>query len=411
MAGKGSFSGSTNISVRNKLTLSYAWKFLLDCQGLRLGQCYGESMKKTAGMILALMLYVMLPGSASTALAADYAIGADVSFLMMAEERGTVFKEDGQAKPGLQILKDHGYNWIRLRLFHTPSAHRDKMPNDLAYTTRLAKQAKNMGYKFLLCYHYSDSWADPAKQWAPKAWEGKGHAETVQLLQQYTRDTMSALREAGAMPDMVQIGNEITPGMVWPDGRLGNTDAPDNNWPNFTDLLKAGIRGVDASLNGAPRPKIMIHIDRGGDIRTTRSFFDKIREYGVNYDVIGQSYYPWWHGSLLDLKENLDFMAREYGKEIILVEVAYHWRENGEYGKTPTPFPQTPEGQKQFLDDVHRLVLATPNGLGKGVFWWEPAVPLRGGISSRGIFDDDGNVLPVIKVFDKYTRGRARRNN
>jgi arabinogalactan endo-1,4-beta-galactosidase len=175
---------------------------------------------------------------------------------------------------------------------------------------------------------------------------------------------------------MVQIGNEITPGMVWPDGRLGDT-GPDNNWPNFTDLIKAGIRGVEESLEGAPRPGIMLQIDRGGDLPATKHFFDKIREYGVEYDVIGQSFYPWWHGSLLDLKENLDFMAMEYGKEIILVEVAYHWKENGEYGQSPTPFPQTPEGQKEFLESIHRLLLATPNGLGKGIFWWEPAVPLR----------------------------------
>jgi len=355
------------------------------------------------GLVSALLL-----GAARMMPAADYAIGADLSFLMSAEERGTVFKEDGAAKPGLQIFKDHGYNWIRLRLFHTPSAHRDNMPNDLAYTTRLAKKAKEMGYRFLLCYHYSDSWADPGKQWAPKAWEGKSHTETVRLLQEYTKETMTALRDAGAMPDMVQIGNEITPGMVWPDGRLGK-NGPDNNWPNFSDLIKAGIRGIEESLDGAPSPRIMLQIDRGGDLPATRYFFDKIREYGIDYDVIGQSFYPWWHGTLLDLKENLDFMAMEYGKDIILVEVAYHWRQNGEYGTSPTPFPQTPEGQKEFLEEVNRLVLATPNGLGKGIFWWEPAVPLRPGISSRGIFDLDGNVLPVINVFDKYTRGRAGR--
>jgi arabinogalactan endo-1,4-beta-galactosidase len=102
-------------------------------------------------------------------------------------------------------------------------------------------------------------------------------------------------------------------------------------------------------------------------------------------------------------------MALEYGREIILVEVAYHWKENGEYGDSPTPFPQTPEGQKEFLEAVNRLLLATPNGLGKGIFWWEPAVPLRPGISSRGIFDMEGNVLPVVRVFDKFTRGRAGR--
>jgi arabinogalactan endo-1,4-beta-galactosidase len=367
------------------------------------------TMKKSGEItgIAASMLCLILTGTPAQAPAAEYAIGADLSFLLHAEENGTVFKENGRAKPGLRIFKDHGYNWIRVRLFHTPSAHRDRMPNDLDYTKRLAGTAKNMGYKFLLCYHYSDSWADPGKQWAPSAWKGKSHDETVRILQGYTRDTMAALREAGAMPDMVQIGNEITPGMVWPDGRLGAT-GPDNNWPNFSDLLKAAIRGIDESLDGAPRPKIMIHIDRGGDVRATKNFFDKIRQYGVEFDVIGQSFYPWWHGSLLDLKENLDFMAKEYGKDIMLVEAAYHWKQNGEYGNSPTPFPQTPEGQKEFLEAVHRLVLGTPNGLGKGIFWWEPAVPPHLGIASRGIFDRDGNALPAITVFDKYTRGRAR---
>ncbi len=337
---------------------------------------------------------------------ADYAVGADLSFLQHAEERGAVFRDDNEPRPGLRIFRDHGYNWIRLRLFHTPASHRDAMPNDLAYTARLARRAKEMGYRFLLCYHYSDSWADPGKQWAPKAWEGKSHEETVRLLREYTRETMARLRDAGAMPDMVQIGNEITPGMVWPDGRLGGS-APDGNWPHFTDLIKAGIRGVEDSLEGAARPRIMIHIDRGGDREATRRFFDKIREYGVEYDAIGQSYYPWWHGSLLDLKENLDFMAIEYGKDIILVEVAYHWRENGEYGSSPAPFPQTPEGQRDFLEEVNRIVLGTPNGLGRGLFWWEPAVPPGPGISSRGLFDGDGNALPAMRVFDRYTRGRA----
>jgi arabinogalactan endo-1,4-beta-galactosidase len=364
-------------------------------------------MKKTglsSLVVITTIFFAVHLGSGRKAQGAEYAVGADLSFLAAAEERGTVFRENGQAKPGLQIFKDHGYNWIRLRLFRTPSNHRDRMPNDLAYTTRLARQAKDMGYRFLLCFHYSDSWADPAKQWAPKAWGGKSHAETVELLEQYTQDAVSALREAGAMPDMVQIGNEITPGMVWPDGRLDDK-SPDGNWPNFTDLIKAGIRGVEAAAEGALRPKIMLHIDRGGDLRGTQCFFDKILEYGVPFDVIGQSYYPWWHGSLLDLKENLDFMAKEYGREIILVEVAYHWMQNGEYGNSPTPFPQTPEGQKEFLEEVNRLVLTTPDGLGKGIFWWEPAVPLLPGISSRGMFDLEGNVLPVITVFDKFTRG------
>ncbi len=323
--------------------------------------------------------------------AADFAIGADLSFLKQAEARGTVFKDNGDPKPGLQIFRDHGYNWIRLRLFHSPT----NLPNNLDYTLALAKQARELKFKFLLNFHYSDTWADPAKQFIPAAWAGKSHPELVQAVFDYSRDTIVAFREAGVLPDMVQIGNEITPGMLWPDGKLPA------NWDNFAELVKAGIRGVDAGYSTNTRPRIMIHIDRGGDKDRTKWFFDRLSSYGVDYDVIGQSYYPWWHGSLLDLRENLHFMARTYQKDIMLVEVAYCWRP-AEYRNKPAPFPETPEGQRQFLEEVSRLVLNTPGNRGIGIFWWEPAV--AGRLRSRGFFDDDGNALPVINVFDRWTR-------
>ncbi|MGJ5820051.1 glycoside hydrolase family 53 protein [Paludibaculum fermentans] len=323
--------------------------------------------------------------------AADYAVGADLSFLKQAEDRGTQFKENGEAKPGLQIFKDHGYNWIRLRLFHTPT----ELPNNLEYTIAMAKAAKALGYKFLLDYHYSDTWADPGKQFLPKAWEELTHEQLVQAVFEYTRDTMRAFGEAGVLPDMVQVGNEVSNGMLWPDGKL-----PDN-WDQFADLVRAGINGVDAGRGNGARPRIMIHIDKGGDWQATREFFDEFHRYEIGYDVIGQSYYPWWHGSLLDLKETLDFMANKYRKDIILVEVAYNCRP-GEYVKKPGPFPETSEGQAAFLEEVQRLVVATPHGLGKGIFWWEPAV--TGGLERRGFFDQQYNVLPVIGVFDRWVR-------
>ncbi|SDR74246.1 glycosyl hydrolase 53 family protein [Opitutus sp. GAS368] len=322
-----------------------------------------------------------------------YAIGADLSFLRQAEARGTVFKDQGAARPGLQIFRDHGYNWIRLRIFPTP----DELPNDLAYTLALAREAKQLGFKFLLDFHYSDTWADPAKQFLPAAWTGKSHAELVNLIHDYTRDTIRAFREAGVMPDMVQPGNEIINGMLWPDGRLPA------QWDHLAALLKSAIAGVDAGRGDAPRPRIMIHIDRGGDRAGTQAFFDQCLARGVDFDVIGQSYYPWWHGSILDLRENLAFMAETYRKDIIVVETAYNWRP-AEYKSGGAPFPETPEGQRGFLDEVNRAVLATPHGLGKGVFWWEPAVSLSP-IHSRGMFDAEGNALPVISVFDRFARG------
>ncbi len=341
-------------------------------------------MLKLCPVLFALL--IRLPAGAS-----DYAIGADLSFLKQAEDRGTVFKENGEGKPGLQIFKDHGYNWIRLRLFHTPT----QLPNSLEYTIALAKAARELGFKFLLDYHYSDTWADPGKQFLPKAWEGKSHAELVEAVFEYTRDTTAAFRQAGVLPDMVQIGNEVSNGMLWPDGKLPA------NWDNFADLVKAGIAGVESGKGSQPRPRIMMHIDKGGNRVFTKNWFDKLHSYHINYDVIGQSYYPWWHGTLLDLRENLIFMAYEYRRDIIVVEAAYNWAPR-EYTKRPAPFPESPEGQREFWEEVNRAVQAAPLGLGKGVFWWEPAVSgARGG---RGFFDQDNNALPVMRVFDRFTR-------
>ena len=339
-----------------------------------------------AGLATLMLVAPSLMATDSTA--DEFAVGADLSSMAQAEHNGPVFKEDGQPKPGLALFKDHGYNWIRLRLFHTPG----RLPNNLDYTIALAKDAKQRGYKFLLDFHYSDTWADPQKQFIPQAWSKMSHEELVEAVYSYSRDSVSAFREAGAMPDMVQIGNEIIGGMLWPDGKLPG------NWNNFADLVKAGIRGVRAGAGDGRQPRIMIHIDRGGDKNRTKWFFDHCKEYEIEFDVIGQSYYPWWHGSLSDLEDNLAFMAKEYDKDIMLVEVAYNWRP-AEYRSKPGPFPETPQGQKEFLESVKRIVQGTPGGRGKGIFWWEPAVG-RGGIASRGMFDDEKNALPVITVFD-----------
>lgn len=323
--------------------------------------------------------------------AQEYMIGADLSFLKDAEDKGFSFRENDEARPGLQIFRDHGYNWIRLRLFHTPT----QLPNNLSYTIEQAKKAKEAGMKFLLDYHYSDTWADPGKQFIPAAWKGYSHIQLVRAVFEYTRETTKAFREAGVLPDMVQIGNEVINGMLWPDGKIPE------NWNNFAELVRAGINGVNAGCDSLTRPKIMIHIDQGGNKSRTKYFFDKFMSYGIDFDYIGQSYYPWWHGSLLDLRSNMFFMAETYRKPVILVEVAY-CSSPTEYKKKPAPFPETPEGQKEFLDEVNKIVLNTPGNLGQGIFWWEPAT--NGGRSTRDFFDEKGNVLPVITVFDKYTR-------
>jgi arabinogalactan endo-1,4-beta-galactosidase len=339
---------------------------------------------------------IILQTTLRSAWGGDFAFGADLSFLKQAEDNGMVFKDRTNALPGLQIFRNHDYNWIRLRLFVEPVGNH--LPNNLAYTLAEAKEAKRHGYKFLLDLHYASTWADPGKQPTPEAWKDLSHPERVKKVFEYSRDSIMAFRDEGVMPDMVQIGNEITHGMLWPDGRL-----PDH-WDNFADYVRAGIKGVHAGSGNLPVPRIMIHIDQGGSMAKTKYFFDNLNRYDVQYDVIGFSYYPWWQGALTDLRDNLAFTSNRYHKDIIVVETAYHWRTNHETADRSEPFPETPEGQRDFLDAVAGVVMNTPGGLGKGVFWWEPAVGGHSGLVSRSFFDEDGNSLPVLDAFDKYAR-------
>ena len=321
--------------------------------------------------------------------AQQFAVGADVSFLASAEQQGIAFKDNGVPRAALEILKDHGYNWVRLRIF----VHPTDLPNNLDYTIALAKRARELGFRFLLDFHYSDTWADPGKQFIPAAWKSLKHKRLVDQVFAYTRDTIAAFRDAGVMPEMVQTGNEITNGMLWPDGRI-----PDN-WDNFADLLRAAMRGVDAGRGDLPRPPIMIHIERSGEPAAAVAFFDKLNTYNLPWNVIGLSYYPRWHGDIATLRQTLHDLSFRYGKPIIVVETAYNWTPGDFIGKK-ADFAESPEGQKKFLQAVAAAVRETPRGLGRGVFWWEPAVA-GGPLAGRALFDDQHNALPALTVFDK----------
>jgi arabinogalactan endo-1,4-beta-galactosidase len=338
-----------------------------------------------------LLLLFLAAGGFHTASAQAYAVGADVSFLAQCEHDGVVFKENGIPKDALIILREHRYNWIRLRLFHDPSASPDHLPNDLNYTLALATRARKLGFHLLLYLHYSDSWADPGKQPIPAAWSQLNHGQLSQQVFVYSRGVLTAFRRAGVSPEMVQVGNEITNGMLWPDGKLPA------NWDNFADLVKAGIKGVKAGSGRGHMPRIMIHIDRSGDYATAVSFFDELKARQISFDVIGLSYYPMWHGSISTLRLNLSNLALRYNRPIIVVEAAFNWMP-GEMEGRQSDFPESPEGQREFLAAVDAAVRAIPNGLGQGVFWWEPAA--QGGLRKRSFFDPEGNVLPVISVFD-----------
>jgi arabinogalactan endo-1,4-beta-galactosidase len=351
------------------------------------------TVKIWVGVVAAVLLQA-LPVRAQ-----EFIAGADVSFLRQMEGKDVVFKDGGVGEPGLRILKDHGYTWVRLRVMVDAIS----LPNTLEYTIAAAKDAKAMGFKVLLDFHYSDDWADPQHQTVPRAWANYSHAELVKATYTYTRDTIAAFRKAGVMPEMVQVGNEVTVGMMWPDGRLPA------QWQNFAELLLAGIHGVDAGRGGwmgkAARPVIMIHIDKGGNEASTKWFLDNLAKYHVPYDVVGQSYYPWWQGSLDELKANLAFTWATYHKDTVVVETAYDWRTGENFkGKQP-PFAETPEGQRDFLAALGKVVREAPGGKMRGIFWWEPMA--GGAIAKRALFDDEHNALPAIHVFDPAQGGVA----
>lgn len=336
-----------------------------------------------------------LPAPAHPAPASDipFAFGADLSFLKQQEDAGRVFKDGGAAKPGLRIFRDHGFGWVRLRLFHSPPA----LPNDLAYTLAMARQAKALGFLFLLDLHYSDTWADPDSQSPPAVWKTLAHAQLQDSVYAYTRAVVARFYAEGTPPDMVQIGNEINAGILWPDGR--STD-----FGKLADLLKAGIRGADSAAGNDPPPRIMLHLASGGDTVATRWFLDNALAEGVPFDAIGQSYYPMWHGTPADLARNLSMMGRRYDKDIYVAETAF-----GAYPDGSSPFPLTDAGQTAYIRQIDSLVRAVPGNRGKGWLWWEPTGEAYLG-TPRGLFDKNLNARPALRAFDGQVPIRPRPN-
>jgi len=224
-------------------------------------------------------------------LSPDFIMGADISMLKQIEDSGGKFYENGVEKDCLTILKDHGVNWIRLRIWNDPTdangASLGGGNNDLARTVDMATRAKSMGFKLLLDFHYSDWWADPGKQTMPKAWVGLNLKDLEQAVYDYTAHVMPTLVQANARPDMVQIGNEVNGGMLW---SLGKTWQAGNEviggYDGFAALLSKGIQAVRDTdpNNGDPqkRAKIVIHLANGGDNKLYRTVFDALTERHVD---------------------------------------------------------------------------------------------------------------------------------
>jgi arabinogalactan endo-1,4-beta-galactosidase len=318
--------------------------------------------------------------------------GADVSLLARMEALGQSYRAGGQIEGLLETFRNHGCNMMRLRLWVDPTGT-DIYVNDLAYTVTLALRIRAAGHGLLLDIHYADTWADPGHQPTPAAWSSLELIQLIAQVRSYTAQVIATLRDAGAMPDIVQIGNEMTDGMLWPIGRISV-----NGWSNFSTLLKAGIQGVKDSTGGATAPKIMVHIDRSGDWSTTQWFFDNLVTLGVAYDLIGLSFYPVFHGPLSGAKMVLADVAARYGKSVMVVETGYPFE--GTWSGAWATYPISPAGQRQFLIDLVASVRMLPGGLGLGVLFWEPEWlhldALQSDWAQKTLYDDGGDVLPGL---------------
>ncbi|MEP7325827.1 MAG: glycosyl hydrolase 53 family protein [Gemmatimonadota bacterium] len=243
-------------------------------------------------------------------------LGADVSALERIEQAGGVFRSGRQPGDALAILRARGSNLFRLRLFVNPNGQEVQV-NDLAYTIRMATRVKAAGATLLLDLHCSDTWADPGHQDTPAAWVSLDIDALEQQVETYTADVITQLKQAGALPDIVQVGNEIDGGMLWPLGQLSYGSDSLASWDRFTRLLKAGISGLQSALGPGDTVRVMLHYSQGGNSGGTQWFFDHLDARGVSYDLIGLSYYPWWHGTLLSLKANLNATALRFNRDVI----------------------------------------------------------------------------------------------
>jgi arabinogalactan endo-1,4-beta-galactosidase len=369
-------------------------------------------------------------------LGSDFIMGADVSMLAQMEANGAVFYENGKPKDCLTILKDQGVNWIRLRIWNDPTDAKGQPlgggNNDLAKTVMIAKRAKAMGLKFFLDFHYSDWWADPGKQNKPKAWTDLHGDALSSAVYDYTASVLRTLAKAGAMPDMIELGNEINGGILWPDG---NTGGPASNgiggYDVLANLLGAGakaVRDVDPN-SGDPgkRARILIHLANGGDNALYRRVFDELTKRKVDFDVIGLSYYSYWHGTINQFRNNMNDVSARYGKDVVVAEASYAYTLKdadatanlfSEKEQKPGGYKATLQGQATAIRDVIEAVAKVPNGRGLGIFYWEPdwyAVPDAGWQTGAGdawdnqaMFDSQGNALPSLNVFRLVKPGSGR---
>ena len=318
-------------------------------------------------------------------------LGIDISTFDELAELNPVYRYHGQVIEPLSFFRQHsGISLVRIRIWNDPFDEKGRPygggTTDLAAFLRSAKKAQSLGYGILLDFHYSDFWADPGKQTTPKAWTGKSYPEVVKALYEYTRDTLLTVKREGIALAGIQVGNEITHGMVWPYGALDREFDPETGggFEGLSGLLKAGVA---ACREVYPEAKVLLHLEHSGSYEMQEPWLYNVTKNGVDFDVIGQSYYPFWHGSLEGFRYNNERLQKEYGKPVWVVELGYAFGsspyeeehkdltnliDDNFVATTPSdrvPFPLTKQGQADYL----RAFLGVAKSIGvEAVFYWEP---------------------------------------
>ena len=281
---------------------------------------------------------------------APFAKGADISWVTQMEQANYRFyNEAGTQQDLFQLLRDHDMNAIRLRVWVNPAGGWNGKNDVITKAIR----ARNLGFRIMIDFHYSDSWADPGQQNKPAAWANLSFAQLKTALYDHTFDVLDSLKDNNIVPEWVQVGNETPNGMLWPDGRIST------NPQNFAELIDRGYAAVKA-VN--PTSKVIVHVDQGNNAARFRNVFDRLTQYGTRYDVIGMSLYPNasnWPAFTAQTQANMnDFVVRYPGKEVMIVEI-------GMPANAPIP-------TQQMLLDLIAKTRAVPGGKGLGVLYWEP---------------------------------------
>jgi arabinogalactan endo-1,4-beta-galactosidase len=343
-------------------------------------------MNTTVSVFQRIVLLLLFISSTTIALAQKknklaFAKGADVSWLPQMEATDYRFYDtDGKEKECLQLLKERGMNTIRLRVFVNPSQDKTNGHCSKEETVAMALRAQKAKMRIMIDFHYSDTWADPAKQAKPAAWANLSFDALQKKVYEHTFDVLTALKKAGVTPEWVQVGNEIPGGMLWPDGST-------NNWVQLAQLLN---KGYEATKAVNPKIKVIVHVDEGNNNEKFRWFFDKATEHQVKYDVIGLSYYPFWikkdySETIADLQNNLNDMASRYQKEVMVVEVG--------------GVDEQVQNTKELLAATIKAVRAVPNNKGLGVLYWEPQGAKSWSGYGLSAWQPDGKPSPALDAF------------